>query len=135
MSGYEIGYGTPPTGTRFVKGKSGNPRGRARGTKNLTTILQKALDEKVTVTQNGRRRKISKLEAAVTQLVNKAASGDARALAQMLLQAQALEARHEVSPAGMFGEADERVMESLLRRMRPQELSQLQPPGGIGHDP
>jgi hypothetical protein len=27
---YDVGYGKPPAGTRFAKGKSGNPRGRPR---------------------------------------------------------------------------------------------------------
>ena len=27
---YEVGYGKPPRHTRFVKGRSGNPRGRPR---------------------------------------------------------------------------------------------------------
>ena len=29
-SDYEVGYGKPPRETRFVKGRSGNPRGRPR---------------------------------------------------------------------------------------------------------
>ena len=31
---YEVGYAKPPEHTRFVKGQSGNPRGRAPGAKN-----------------------------------------------------------------------------------------------------
>ena len=30
---YEVGYGRPPAATRFVKGKSGNPAGRPRGSR------------------------------------------------------------------------------------------------------
>lgn len=33
-AGYEVGYGKPPEATRFRKGKSGNPRGRPKGSKN-----------------------------------------------------------------------------------------------------
>ena len=36
---YEVGYGKPPRSTRFVKGKSGNPRGRPKGAKNHTPAL------------------------------------------------------------------------------------------------
>lgn len=32
--GYEVGYGKPPTATRFEPGRSGNPRGRPKGAKN-----------------------------------------------------------------------------------------------------
>ena len=36
---YEVGYGKPPRQTRFSKGQSGNPRGRAPGAKDLKTLL------------------------------------------------------------------------------------------------
>jgi Family of unknown function (DUF5681) len=54
---YEVGYGRPPRHTRFVKGQSGNPRGRPPGAKNLSSLLGEALNETVIVTENGGRRK------------------------------------------------------------------------------
>ena len=76
---YEIGYGKPPRKTQFQKGKSGNPRGRPRGSRNSSTLMKKALSDKVAVRENGRTRTISKLQAIITQTVNKAATGDHRA--------------------------------------------------------
>jgi hypothetical protein len=38
------------------------------------------MNEKVTINENGQRRRITKQEAAVKQLANKAASGDKRAI-------------------------------------------------------
>ena len=73
---HEVGYGKPPHNSRFVKGQSGNPRGRPPGAKNLKTLLNKALNELVIVTENGGRRKVSKREAIVTQLVNRSAKAD-----------------------------------------------------------
>ena len=81
---YEVGYGKPPVASRFTKGQSGNPSGRPKGRKNLATVLSQALQRKVAVNDNGRRRMISVFEAAVTQVVNKAATGDARAFEVIL---------------------------------------------------
>ena len=82
--GYRIGYGRPPAETQFQPGQSGNPKGRAKGSRNLLTLVQKALDETVVVNVNGNRKRISKLEAAFTQQANKAAAGDPRAIRLML---------------------------------------------------
>ena len=82
--GYEVGYGKPPRHTRFRKGQSGNPRGRPRGSKNLKTLLSEALNEPVIVTEEGGRRKITKREAIITQLVNRSASADFRAIKILL---------------------------------------------------
>jgi len=83
-NGYRIGYGRPPAETQFQPGQSGNPKGRAKGSRNLLTLVQKALDETVVVNVNGNRKRISKLEAAFTQQANKAAAGDPRAIRLML---------------------------------------------------
>src|SRR5438105_10398471 len=65
---YEVGYGKPPCQSRFKKGQSGNPRGRAPGAQNLKTVLIDALNELVVVAENGGRRKISKRQAIIKQL-------------------------------------------------------------------
>jgi hypothetical protein len=77
--GYEVGYGKPPRHTRFEKGRSGNPAGRPPGSKNFRTLISAALDEKVQIVENGRRRQISKREVIAQQLVNKSAGADLRA--------------------------------------------------------
>jgi len=65
--------------SQFPKGKSGNERGRPKGSTNYLTVLRRVFGQKVTVVEDGKRRKITKLEAAATQLLNKAAQGDTRA--------------------------------------------------------
>jgi hypothetical protein len=81
---YPVGYGKPPEHTRFKKGRTGNPRGRPRRAKNLATLLGAALDGKVTVTEHGRRRTITKREAMIAQLVNRSAQAGLKAMAIVL---------------------------------------------------
>ena len=81
---YEVGYGRPPVSTRFQKGRSGNPKGRKRGSKNIATLVNEALQEQVVVNTGGRKCKMSKLQAAFTQQANKAAAGDPKAMKLML---------------------------------------------------
>lgn len=52
--------------------------------KNLAALLAAALNEKVMVTGNGKRRKVTKREAVITQLVNKSASAELRATKMLL---------------------------------------------------
>src|ERR1700730_6577087 len=73
---YEVGYGKPPRHTRFELGRSGNPRGRPGGSKNLSTLLSEALQEQAIVLANGRRPKIARRHAIITQLVNRSAKAD-----------------------------------------------------------
>jgi hypothetical protein len=76
---YKVGFGRPPVHTRFREGQSGNPKGRPKGTKNFKTDLEEELNERVTVTINGRIKKISKQRAFMKTVFTKALKGDARA--------------------------------------------------------
>jgi Family of unknown function (DUF5681) len=115
---YEVGYGKPPRHTRFKKGQSGNPRGRPSGSKNLATVLSEALNELVIVAENGGRRKITKRQAIITQLVNQSAKADWRATKILLDILQAIESRSEPAPAetSSFSEVDEKVLEQIRSR-------------------
>lgn len=75
---YEVGYGKPPRHTRFKPGESGNARGRPKGAKNVKTYLLNALNEKVVVREGGRSRKITKLEAFVTAVINGSIKGNSK---------------------------------------------------------
>lgn len=115
------GYGRPPQSTRFQKGVSGNPRGRPRGSLNVATVLIRSLREKVVVNENGRRRKVTKLEAALKQLVNKAASGELRALQQLVTLANDAEQKQSQATTRnpVLNDLDQEVMQSILARFQP----------------
>ena len=113
-----VGYRKPPVHSQFKKGESGNPHGRPKGTLNFATVLLKTLREKVVINENGKRKIITKLEAAVKQLVNKAASGDLRALAHLTGFTFAAEqsAGEDIASNEVLNEVDQKVMLNILQR-------------------
>jgi hypothetical protein len=113
----EVGFGKPPKHSRFRKGVSGNPKGRPKGSRNLANVLARALREKVVVNDNGRRRTMSKLDAAVAQLVNKSATGDLVALRQLLALAGSVENQPTDAPEKTLTEADNKVVQNVLKRI------------------
>ena len=107
----------PPRSTRFRPGQSGNPRGRPKGAQSLRGLVASALGERVEAKENGRRRRITKLEAAVKQLVNRAANGDQRAT--QFVFALLGEDRERAAPVAIDSEADALVIAELVRRLSP----------------
>jgi hypothetical protein len=116
---YMVGFKRPPKHTRYAKGQSGNPNGRPKGSQNLATILEKACRERIRVTINGKTRSISKFEAAMLQLANKAAAGDLKATNALFTWITGL---GNLDQAGMANpiarESDSLVMASIIRRIR-----------------
>jgi hypothetical protein len=115
-----VGRGHPPKHTQFPKGKSGNPKGRPKGSKNLSTLLREAADDQVFATIDGEKRKISKLQATTMQLATKAASGDQAAMKQFLEWMDEIEARAAAAKPSQFplSEADIEVIRATYERMK-----------------
>jgi hypothetical protein len=114
---YKIGYGKPPRGRPFQKGQSGNPRG-----KNLSALLIAALNEPAYVTIDGKRRKITKREAIVTQMVNKSAKADLRAtkmLYDMMKEVEQKAGAAAPEPAKLTA-PDREVVDQFVARLRRQ---------------
>jgi Family of unknown function (DUF5681) len=117
---YEVGYRRPPKSRQFRPGQSGNRAGRPAGAKNFATEIQKALEDRVSVTEGGKRRSISKRKAIAIQLVNRAASGDPRALPILLSEARSFESQEtgERRPGPPMSLEDQRVMAGMVSRIR-----------------
>jgi Family of unknown function (DUF5681) len=121
---YKVGYKKPPLHTRFKKGQSGNPRGRPRGAKNFSSVLDDALNQPVVVTENGRRHKISKRELGIRQLVDKFAMAEVQAtrmLLGLMLERERLLAAAPPAERRSFDAADEKVIDNLLKSLRGTE--------------
>ena len=86
---YEVGYKKPPKSGQFKKGTSGNKKGRPRKIKEPLTgnstseILKKVLNDTIQVSDGHGSKIITKGEAMMTQIVNKAISGDIQAFKQL----------------------------------------------------
>jgi hypothetical protein len=113
---YEVGFGKPPVHSQFKKGQSGNVRGRPKGKQNLVTVINRALNEKIQIVEKGRRKSITKLEAAVKQLCNKAAQGDARSIQQVMSLGDliGMETPKDIT---QLNNDETAVMAALLRRL------------------
>lgn len=115
---YEVGYQKPPKANQFVKGHSGNPNGRPKGTKNWATSLHEALEQKVTVLVNGSSKQVTKLEAATTQLANKATQGDLHSIRLLLQLMPSMEAiLSKTGMSALSNEQDRQTLRVLLQRM------------------
>jgi hypothetical protein len=116
---HNVGYRKPPQRTQFAKGQSGNPKGRPKGSRNLATLLIKTGRQRVRVTENGRIRTITKFEALMLQLINKAAAGDLKAINELRYWLQALpDADHaETSQFNLHQRVDAAVLANLKQRL------------------
>lgn len=104
--------------TQFVKGQSGNRDGRPKKSKDLASLVKKAVAAKVPVISAGANKQITKLEAAVTQLSNKAAMGDPRATQQLVKLVQVMEAQSsDATTEEPLRENEEKAVQHLYQRI------------------
>jgi hypothetical protein len=115
---YAIGYGKPPVHSRFRKGRSGNPGGRPRG-KRLATLLREALSETAMIEINGRPRRVSRGQATVALLIDRAAEADPRWMKLLLDLVQKLDI------GGDARDDDEEVDAEEAREFLIRELDRL----------
>lgn len=82
---YEVGYGKPPKHSRWKKGQSGNPKRRyRRSSKGIVELIDDLFAQQIEIFENGTARRVSILEAIITQLWINEVSGNRRALAVRL---------------------------------------------------
>lgn len=104
---------------RFPPGTSGNTKGRPKAAKTVSAAIVSAMNKTVTANDNGRKRKVRKLDATATQIANKGASGDLRA-GKMLLEmaARAEERQSSLAVPEALTRGDEDILNDFLAEYR-----------------
>lgn len=122
--GYEVGYGKPPITTRFQKGRSGNPKGRPKESKNFKKLLREVLDSKIMVRDAAGTRAVTVREALIRNQVNLALKGDPRTFATIFKLAEseehAFEQGERTEPQAIDDD-DEALIQAFLARRAPPE--------------
>lgn len=114
-----VGYGKPPKKSQFKKGQSGNSKGRPKGAKSLKTAVQNELGGKIKLTQNGKVKEVTKLEAFLMRLVKDAFEGKPRAQSDVLKLAIAYCSDVLDSDADSPVSAeDQELIDAFVKRMR-----------------
>jgi hypothetical protein len=96
-----IGYKKPPKQHQFKKGKSGNPRGRVKGSQTFSSAFARFLKKRIRLTVNGKLQTMTMRDALLLQLMNRALAGSPRHV-QLLLR------------EGMFDEQKKPVVIRML---------------------
>lgn len=138
-----IGYGRPPSWTKFQKGRSGNPKGRPRRAKPQTDaaphpsaqddILRRALAKPVEIREGGKNRQVPMKEVIQQKQIHLAAMGSIHAQREVLRAARELEERDRLRAEAKI-EADERMFQYIVE-LRSKQASAWQAAAAEGREP
>lgn len=104
---------------RFPPGQSGNRNGRPKKPRTVSEAIITAMNKTVAASENGRKRRIRKLDATATQIANKGASGDLRAGKMLLDMAAQAEARDGAQAAPeTLTISDQEILDDFLSAYR-----------------
>jgi hypothetical protein len=127
----EVGYRRPPKATRFKGGKSGNPRGRPKGSRDIGNVLLDVTRQKIAVTENGRTRRMPALEVMLRRLTNEAVQNDQGALKLIFTLMERYAGLTETTIAPNRNEVlaeDQEILERYLEKLSPSAAKQTEKP-------
>lgn len=96
---------------QFKEGQSGNPAGRPKGSKNLSTILKQMLEEDVEVVIDGKKERRQFQEVIIRKLLKKANDGEIRAIIEIFDRTEG-KPKQEIEQSTVI--EDERIELSVL---------------------
>jgi hypothetical protein len=119
---YAVGYGKPPSASRFKPGHSGNAKGRPKGRKNLKTLIRQAMTATITVQEGSTGRHVTKLEGVVLRQLQNALKGNDRSAMAVIKMAGEMGLLEDAPDATLsdsdLSAADERILKELLAHRR-----------------
>lgn len=120
-----VGYRRPPRHTQFKKGVSGNPSGRPKRTRSFKADLISELQEKITVVENGRERRVSKQKAFVKTLTAAAIKKDIRAVNALLacMRYFGVDSDEERTEEPNIDARDLKILENYLAREKQRQAT------------
>jgi hypothetical protein len=118
---YSVGYGRPPSASRFKPGVSGNARGRPKGSKNLNTQVTEAMTASISIQEGTKTKRVSMIAGVVLRQLHKALMGDGPAAITVIKMALQLGLLND--SAGNSGEVvlsrdEEQILSELIARTR-----------------
>jgi hypothetical protein len=118
-SGYTVGRGKPPKHAQWKPGQSGNPKGRPKGSLNLSTIFQEVLFEaQMELIENGLKREVPVVVALLKRMIHDGLKGDHKATDSLLDRAE----RHLLSTAELpdddLDDDDLQILSQALERRK-----------------
>jgi hypothetical protein len=112
-----VGYCRPPAEHRFKPGRSGNPKGRPKGSRNIASIVADVLARRIRTKIDGETQRILPTEALVHVVLRKALNGDRHAwetVFRWIEQAEASKERRDAVRS--FGEKEEAILQRMQER-------------------
>ena len=118
---YSVGYGRPPSASRFKPGVSGNTRGRPKGSRNLKTQVEEAMTASIAIQVGAKSKRVSRIAGVVLRQLQKALMGDGPAAITVIKMA--LQLGLLADSAGNSGEValsreDQQILDELIARTR-----------------
>ena len=118
-----VGYGRPPLHTRFKAGQSGNPKGRPKNRKNISTVVMQVLDEKIKIKEGDKIKTVTKGEAMVRGTVLKALKGDTKSVMMVVELEEKIQQEQKSTPRRVvYMPAPVKSDDEWFERYAPKEI-------------
>ncbi len=103
-------YRVPPAEHRFKPGQSGNPHGRPKGRKSLTTLIQEVLDTETAYREGGRTKIATKGKLVAETVVHMSLQKNLKAI-ELLLQHDQPQHSNDNAEEGAVSVEDQAILE------------------------